>query len=151
MEGFVLPHVLETPRFSVTPCYDCDVPGYLIVQPRQSSGTLIGLEQQTQHDLGQILARVEAAVLHVTDAERVYILRFSEGLASVHFHIFPRSREIAKDWIAAQPEAAADGINGPLLFAWARIRHHVDMPTKLSKTTLATAVKINAELHRIKD
>jgi diadenosine tetraphosphate (Ap4A) HIT family hydrolase len=151
MTNFILPKVLDTPNFTVTPCVDCDVPGYLIVQPHQTSVTLHGLDASVRESLGQILSRLETAVLTNTGAEHVYILRFSEGLSSVHFHVFPRSREIAELWQAEHPiEAGRDGVNGPLLFAWARRKFHVQAPCQLSEITLATAVKLRSELDKMR-
>jgi diadenosine tetraphosphate (Ap4A) HIT family hydrolase len=150
MACVTLSPVLKTDRFNVTPCIDCDVPGYLIIEPRESSSGLLGLELETQRELGTTLAKLETALIKVTGAERVYLLRFSEGLASIHFHVFPRSFEMAESWKAEQPQASTLGINGPLLFAWARIRYHVDSPSRLSQTTLDIAARVRKELDSLK-
>ena len=143
---FTLPKVLKTNLFVATPCEDCDIPGYLVLQPQESRGAFEGLPKIAQEQLGSVLGQLEAAVSHATAAQHVYILRFSEGLPSVHFHIFPRTDKLANLWIQENPTMAHDGINGPLLFAWARIRYHVASPERLSRETLELAAQLRQTL-----
>lgn len=137
-----LPNVFETPFFTAAPCLDCDVPGYLVLQPKETEPNLHELSLATQRELGPALGSLENSIRLVTKAEHVYVLRFSEGLSSVHFHIFPRTQEMAQQWNIENPSLAKNGINGPLLFAWARIKHHVDNPLSVSTQTRLTAAEI---------
>ena len=93
-----------------------------------------------QRELGPVLAQLEVAITASTTAEHVYIARFSEGLLSVHFHLFPRSRDIAAEFAKENPVEA--GVNGPLLFSWARRQCYVATPDMLSRGTIAKAVRI---------
>ena len=139
--------LLDTRFFIVTACADCDLPGYLIVRSRVSASTLGDLSEDAQRELGGLLARLEAAVVRVTLADRLYILRFSEAFEQVHFHLFPRSADLAAQWRTAYPRRLKDGnIDGPLLFAWARERFHVEAADRLSAQTRATVARIKIEL-----
>jgi len=143
------PNILETATYRVTFCHDCDVPGYLIVEPMHASYRISELSVTTRNDLGSLLGQVEAAVLAETGAEHVYVLRFSEGMDAVHFHVFPRTRELARLWRESMADGSdGEGINGPLLFAWARIRYYVNHPDRLSARTLSTATRIASRLRR---
>jgi diadenosine tetraphosphate (Ap4A) HIT family hydrolase len=136
---------METSLFTAVPCRDCDVPGYVILIPKSSGSSLKDLSSDTQSQFGPALAKVEAAIKSVTGADRVYIMRFSEAMESVHFHLFPRTSEWAN---AFRKELPSDepGINGPMLFAWARKKFYVPSPTRLSPHTLEVATKISAYL-----
>jgi diadenosine tetraphosphate (Ap4A) HIT family hydrolase len=141
----LLPIVLQNKSFTVSPCIDCDVPGYLVLVARDEQAALSRLSDETLAQLGPTLGRLEAAVQKVADAEHVYILRFSEGLSSVHFHIFPRTRKLAEQWLASA-KPPDKNLNGPHIFAWARIRYHVDKPEQLSARTLEVATLIRDAL-----
>ena len=151
MSDSALPDVFRSPCFTISPCRDCDVPGYLIVQPLTQAATLAAWDAITLQEFGQVLAQAESAILTVTGAQHVYVLRFSEGFASVHFHLFPRTAALAAQWSDAHPASAADGINGPLLFAWARLTFFVTATQGISNRTRQTASRIAGELRRLHD
>lgn len=133
--------VLDTAQFSVVPCRDCDVPGYLILIPKFSGAKIKDLPVDVQMAFGPAIGNVESAIRQVTQAERVYIMRFSEAMESVHFHLFPRTADMASKFLS-ENKTGDDGINGPLLFAWARKKYFVKTPDLLSENTLQTATKI---------
>lgn len=139
--------VFESESFVVSPCRDCDVPGYLVLIARQEVETLSTLTSSTQELLGPTLARIELAIRQVTGAAHVYVLRFSEGLSAVHFHLFPRTDRVGSQWLAAAKPSDGE-LNGPYIFAWARIKFHVDDPAKLSSETLNSALQIKNALTR---
>ena len=93
-----------------------------------------------------VTARLEYAIMAVTRAEHVYIGRFSEAAPSVHFHLFPRTQAIAAQFLRENPDAE-HGVNGPLLFDWARRKYHVNQPEELSAATIAAAKEIRAAMH----
>jgi diadenosine tetraphosphate (Ap4A) HIT family hydrolase len=132
--------VYLTDGFIVMPCSDCDVPGYLVLIAREEKVTLADLPFATQAELGGILARLESALRTICGAEHVYVLRFSEGLSVVHFHVFPRTQKLAQQWLA--DAEGCDEMNGPHLFAWARSRYRVEQPQHLSVETLHIADRI---------
>ena len=141
-----LPEVFASPSYLASPCRDCDIPGYLILHPRKQTDTIAGIQPESLAELGPVLARLETAIYAATGAEHVYVVRFSESLSAVHFHLFPRTRELAERWREAAPDVADQGINAPLLFAWARIHRYVPSVKELSPETLAMAVAIAAAL-----
>lgn len=109
---------VETSYFSVTPCWDCSVPGYLIVFARNPGEKLADYTLAAQAALGTILAICEQAIVSVIRPERVYIARFSEKTAGIHFHVFPRSCILAQAYRRAFPHKRE--IDGPELLSWAR-------------------------------
>ena len=141
----MLPVLLQTDSFTASPCIDCDIPGYVVLIANDKAGSLAELSGQTLGALGTTLARLEVAIKQVTSAEHVYILRFSESLASVHFHLFPRTVELGNNWLSSARPPDRD-LNGPYLFGWARIRYHVDSPESLSAKTLKSANLIKSIL-----
>lgn len=137
----MLPTILRNRFFAASPCTDCDVPGYLVLVANENKANLAELSRETLDALGRTLGDLEAAIKRVTGAEHVYVLRFSEGLASVHFHLFPRTAELGMAWLSAAMPPDRN-LNGPYLFGWARIRYHVDSPVHLSARTLSAAHQI---------
>jgi diadenosine tetraphosphate (Ap4A) HIT family hydrolase len=102
---------------------NCAVPGYMIVQPKQSVAR-IGQAREFAAELGDILSRLERALLSATGATHIYILRFSETHSSVHFHVFPRTDEMAVRYIQAMRRSPSQ-IIGPELFEWARQEFYI--------------------------
>jgi diadenosine tetraphosphate (Ap4A) HIT family hydrolase len=143
--GGVLSPVYRGAHFEAVPCRDCDVPGYLILLPLSPSGRFSELGGAALAALGPTLATLEGAVLAVTECERVYLLRLSEGIESIHFHVFPRTSQMAAQFRKEMKFSEA-GLNGELLFYWARQRFKVDSPAALSTTTLAVAEQLRRSL-----
>ena len=125
--------VFASREFTCASCRDCDVPGYMILTPTPSSQSIAELTYRQRARLGGVLAKVEEAVAKATGAERVYVLRFSEGLETVHFHIFPRTAELEARY------REATGLSGPRngeeMFAWARHQYKVDALSDLTTRT----------------
>jgi diadenosine tetraphosphate (Ap4A) HIT family hydrolase len=138
--------IFENEWYTLSQCVDCDVPGYLILQPKCDSAELLNLDPLAQSALGPLFAAIEATLIRITGAERIYILRFSESLASVHFHFFPRSKELAAIWREAQCSGDDQNHNGPLIFAWARVKFSVGEHGRLSDRTMDVANRIRLAL-----
>jgi hypothetical protein len=136
--------VIQSDVFVAAPCIDCDVRGYLVLRALVPYEHLFSAPLEFQTQLGIILAKLEAAILSVIRAEHVYIVRFSEALPSVHFHLFPRTDELAGAFL--QENLDVKTVNGPLLFDWARRKYHVDTPEALSASTISAAERIRAAL-----
>ena len=126
--------------FNVFPCFDCDLPGYLVLVARGEKATLAELSSETQSELGKMLARLDGALRTICGAEHVYVLRFSESISAVHFHIFPRTQKLAEQWLADL--GRCDEIDGPELFVWARNLYRIDQHQHLSAETLRMAERI---------
>lgn len=136
-----LPTVFTSEDLIAAPCIDTDVPGYLVLRATTQHKHLYETTAGFQRELGVVLGRLELCISSVTEAQHVYIARFSEASSSVHFHLFPRTAKLATDFLRENP-TIIDGVNGPLLFDWARRKYHVDDPEKLSAATISTAQRI---------
>ena len=69
--------------------------------------------------LGGMLKRAAEAVERAVRPERVYVLSFCEIEPRLHFHLFPRTAWLLKEYFMAN-DCANDPVNGPMLFEWAR-------------------------------
>jgi diadenosine tetraphosphate (Ap4A) HIT family hydrolase len=140
-----LPTVLVSQFWIAAPCIDTDVPGYLVLRAKAEYQHIDETPVQLQSELGVILGTLESAISKVTGAQHVYIARFSEASASLHFHLFPRTASIASQFLGESALANGD-VNGPLLFDWARRKYHVDQPSLLSTETIRVAEKIRSSV-----
>jgi len=80
---------------------------------------LAQLPPETAMLLGGMLTRAAGAIEQAVKPERVYILSFCEVDPRLHFHLFPRSAWLLKEYFKAN-DNANDPVNGPMLFEWAR-------------------------------
>jgi diadenosine tetraphosphate (Ap4A) HIT family hydrolase len=115
--------VFVNTHFRIEPCGSCPVTGYLIVSPLVSVSSLAELSPEAQGALGATLAAATRAIETVVRPERVYCALFAEETASVHFHLFPRTRWLLSSYSRAHPEDA--DISGPRLLDWARSTFHI--------------------------
>jgi len=136
-----LPTVFGSENLIAAPCIDTDVPGYLVLRAIAQHTHLYETAKSFQSELGVALSLLEFGISTVTGAPHVYIARFSEASASIHFHLFPRTEELAQSFLRENP-GVIDGVNGPLLFDWARRKYHLGDPGRLSATTISTAERI---------
>ena len=141
-----LPIVLSSECFMATPCRDCDVPGYLILRCTLSSESLSELPSQCLDEIGHAIARLEAAIHSLLHPPKIYVLRFSEGFSAVHFHVFPRSEELAAEWRMSTCRGNEQALIGEDIFSWARRHFRVPGPESLSARTLQTAERLQAML-----
>ena len=127
--------IYQSAHFRIVLCCDCDVPGYLIMMPRDEGSSFDVLPTATLLELGPTLALLERVVIQAVKARHVYIMRYSEASAAAHFHIFPCTVDLSELY-AKESGSSVSAINGPLLFAWARARFAVNSPREISSTTL---------------
>jgi diadenosine tetraphosphate (Ap4A) HIT family hydrolase len=132
--------------FKCTPCSDCDVPGYLILVACPPADALWKLQSDQLAEYGRLMARLEQAVAKVTQAERVYILRFSEGTRQVHFHIFPRTTALLEKFRQCNPENR--NLTGEAIYGWARLYYRTEA---LSAKTKETAARLRELLNKHDD
>jgi diadenosine tetraphosphate (Ap4A) HIT family hydrolase len=111
--------VFEDEMFTLGQSADCSIPGYLILRLKGQETNLAQLNAATAKALGEMLARAAAAIEQAVQAERVYILSFCEVEPRLHFHLFPRTGWLLKEYLKAN-DCANDPVNGPMLFEWAR-------------------------------
>jgi diadenosine tetraphosphate (Ap4A) HIT family hydrolase len=65
--------------------------------------------KEEQLSLGMVLSEVTRAVEKHTRAERVYSIMFAEGTPVVHFHIFPRTKELSENMREEKPSSPGAG------------------------------------------
>ena len=113
--------VSEDAYFRAEHSGDCCVPGYLILSARDPVSSITGLTAGALQNLGPRLALLVRAIEAVVRPELVYCARFGEEVKALHFHLFPRTASMAKEFLAAVGKGAK--LNGPILLNWARERH----------------------------
>jgi diadenosine tetraphosphate (Ap4A) HIT family hydrolase len=111
--------VFEDETFSLEQNAACPIPGYLILRLKGAETSLAQLPPETVKLLGSMLGRAAAAIEKAVESERVYILSFCEVEPRLHFHLFPRTAWLLKEYLEAN-DCASDPVNGPMLFEWTR-------------------------------
>ncbi len=113
------PIIFENEMFSLEQSVECPIPGYLIFRVKGETAGLAQLPAETAKALGKMLAQAVKAIEEAVRPERVYILSFCEVDPRLHFHLFPRTGWLLKEYFKAN-DCANDPVNGPMLFEWAR-------------------------------
>lgn len=111
--------IFEDEMFSLEQSVECPIPGYLILRVKGAERALAQLPLDTAKLLGEMLARAAQAIEQAVKPERVYALSFCEIDPRLHFHLFPRTTWLLKEYFKAN-DNANDPVNGPMLFEWAR-------------------------------
>jgi diadenosine tetraphosphate (Ap4A) HIT family hydrolase len=111
--------IFEDELFSLEQSAECPIPGYLILRLKGPQVDLAQLPPETARRLGEMLARTAAAIEQAVRPERVYVLSFCEVDPRLHFHLFPRTAWLLKEYFKAN-DNPNDPVNGPMLFEWAR-------------------------------
>jgi diadenosine tetraphosphate (Ap4A) HIT family hydrolase len=105
--------------FSLEQSAACPIPGYLLLRLKGPEISLAELSPESAKRLGEMLRRAVAAIEAAVKPERVYVLSFCEVDPRLHFHLFPRTAWLLKEYIEANG-CASEPVNGPMLFEWAR-------------------------------
>jgi diadenosine tetraphosphate (Ap4A) HIT family hydrolase len=111
--------IFEDETFSLEQSAECPIPGYLILRVKGTETALAQLPPETAGRLGEMLACTASAIERAVRPERVYVLSFCEVDPRLHFHLFPRTAWLLKEYFRAN-DNANDPVNGPMLFEWAR-------------------------------
>jgi len=111
--------IFDDETFTLEPSAECPIPGYLVLRVKGQATSLAQLPAETARALGEMLARTAAAIEQAVGAERVYVLSFCEIDHRLHFHLFPRTAWLLKEYFKANFNGN-EPIDGPMLFAWAR-------------------------------
>jgi diadenosine tetraphosphate (Ap4A) HIT family hydrolase len=111
--------IYEDETFSLERSSECSIPGYLILRLKGPATSLAELKPDQAKTLGEMLAAAARAIEAAVKPERVYVLSFCEVERRLHFHLFPRTAWLLKEYFKAN-DCANDPVNGPRLFEWAR-------------------------------
>jgi diadenosine tetraphosphate (Ap4A) HIT family hydrolase len=119
----------EDQWFVVEQCRRCPVPGYLIVRAKTRGSNLDDLSAGAILALGPLLQCVVRSIQVVLRPVRVYVAQFGEEDGDLHFHVFPRTEALTREYLANFPEQSAL-IHGPMLLDWARERYRDVVPSE---------------------
>ena len=111
--------VYEDSHFLLQGSEECGIPGYLVLRMKGKREGAGGLTPQESSALGAMISRAVRAIDRTVVPERVYILSFCEVDSQLHFHLFPRTGWLLREyWRAHGGEGEA--VDGPALFQWAK-------------------------------
>ncbi|MFH2107498.1 MAG: hypothetical protein ABII93_02410 [Chrysiogenia bacterium] len=105
--------------FSLEHSTECPIPGYLVLRLKGPEASLAQLPKKTAQLLGVMLKRAINSIELAVKPERVYVLSLCEVEPRLHFHLFPRTSWLLKEYFKAN-DCASDPVNGPMLFEWTR-------------------------------
>lgn len=99
------------------------IPGYTIVYLKGGATSMDQLNEAAQLSLIKTLANLQAAMRCTIKPERIYTLSIGELLPTLHFHLFPRTKDLLDDYRTKLSLPNDAPINGVQLFDWARIEY----------------------------
>lgn len=111
--------VCKNNYFSISHCYNNTVPGYLIVEPTINVSSVDGLNAAYLQYLGTSLACAIQLIKTIVRPIKIYCAQFGEEDANLHFHVFPRTSGITRQYLKTYP-GQHQNIHGPILLDWAR-------------------------------
>ena len=114
--------IAENEYFRIEHSYSCAVPGYLIVSPTINVNSISELPDSFLKQTGVSLAAATRLVEEVIKPVKIYCAQFGEEGGYLHFHIFPRSASLTREYLNAYPEQK-ELIHGPLILDWARTKY----------------------------
>jgi diadenosine tetraphosphate (Ap4A) HIT family hydrolase len=115
--------------YKLSQAYSFRLPGYLILESHLPVTQFDDLPPAADADLARCFRIAERVLNAVLRPERVYFLRFGETTQAIHFHVVPRTSEIAQRY--CHPAAVTPGLNGAEIVSWIWSNHeslmHSDM------------------------
>lgn len=130
-------------NFIVSQCSTINIPGYLIIESIQEDYYLYKKQVSSWKTLGILLAKIEEELYKTLQPENIYFCKFGEENKKIHFHVFPRTREITRKYFEHHPNTGI--LNGPQIFDWARREYRVKEGC-FSEEVIRIANKINIEM-----
>ena len=109
--------LLETNHFRIEHSNYYRIPGFLFVIPKAQADSLDDLCEGAKQELGPVLAKAQAAIAAVINPEKIYTSSFGESNSGLHFHIFPRTRDLTSLYRAEVDPG--DELDGPGIMSWA--------------------------------
>lgn len=96
------------------------IPGYVIVSLKGAIYSLDQLDTQGRSTLMDTIANLHQTIKEVIDPERIYTLSIGEIQPRLHFHVFPRTKELLAKYKTQCSITEDTPISGMHLFEWAR-------------------------------
>jgi len=108
--------ILESEHTTISQAHGIRLPGYLIVEPKFECTQISDMAPDQAADFMHCLSLAEALVQALTAPERIYVLKFGEQKPQIHFHVVPRTKELAIAYTAEVPDE--EPYNGAKLVDW---------------------------------
>jgi diadenosine tetraphosphate (Ap4A) HIT family hydrolase len=90
--------------------------------------------------LGSTLSLAAQTVEAVVKPDRIYCAMFGEEKNYVHFHVFPRTKQILAEYLKANP-SDSKRISGPKLLHWVREEFKRDLTVDTLKHNMEETIK----------
>lgn len=137
MQPTTIPAIIkENDYYRIEHAQPCTIPGYLIIFVKPTANHLGELAPAIQQAVCQAISSSLTIVKSIIQPERIYTLSFGEQTPQLHFHIFPRTRQMLNDYNQALQQHN-DYADGATMFNWAR-KHY--QQTSQTDQTLAAAI-----------
>jgi diadenosine tetraphosphate (Ap4A) HIT family hydrolase len=107
--------------YKLSQAHSYRVPGYLILESLSPVKQFAVLPTDADADLAACFRIAERLLGSLLSTERVYFLRFGESIQTIHFHVVPRTAEIAQKY--CHPAAVSPGLNGAEIVSWIWSNH----------------------------
>lgn len=98
--------IYATQHWIVEHAFGMSLPGFLILKTKRHIEEADELHPAEAREMGMVLQKVTSAIRFVTGAQKVYILKFGEGVRHLHFWVFPRTAAVRRQ-IGIGPKAVA--------------------------------------------
>lgn len=108
--------IYQSDYYTLSQVHGFRLPGYLILSSNTPVSRFSDLPLQADADLGTCIRLADTLLRKLLEPERVYLLRFGESIEAIHFHIIPRTNDIASQFSA--PGQVQPGLNGADIASW---------------------------------
>ncbi|MFL9874111.1 hypothetical protein [Paraburkholderia megapolitana] len=107
--------------YKLSQAYSFRLPGYLILESLLPLTEFGDLPPAADADLAKCFRVAERLLNALLLPERIYFSRFGETTQAIHFHVVPRTAEIARRY--CHPAAVTPGLNGAEVMSWIWANH----------------------------
>lgn len=107
--------------YKLSQAYSFRLPGYLILESLSPVAEFGDLPTAADAGLAECFRVAEQVLNALLSPERIYFLRFGETTQAIHFHVVPRTSEIAQRY--CHPAAVTPGLNGAEIMSWIWVNH----------------------------
>lgn len=120
------------------------IPGYVVLFIKNDITSVDQLSQSGKLVLIDTIAALQKTIKKVIAPERIYTLSIGEVQPKLHFHIFPRTKQLLLDYQSKLALPSDQPVSGMHLFEWARkeyektpFDHYVQLNKQLKLELLA--------------
>jgi len=110
-------------HFVLEQAYSWRLPGYLVLDARREAARLGDLEPAARSEMVDMLVLAEQVVERLLAPGRVFLLRFGNEVARLHFHVVPRTERVLAAYAAESGDQ--EPWSGGALVDWIWRRHEV--------------------------